>query len=169
MPFPAVDEPRPDVRKPTYAKGQWFGAVPRTRIFLQVSTASSPLDFLADGCVVQSIQFPTDPQPPGQALWVGTVSLPEGTCRVEYQSAVLPSSNGVGFCQIAVSWPLPDPGVALYRDSGFDWRPGSHHTLDILTNQTGVSLGPTALAIWVPEWATPSERWPAATISEPVP
>lgn len=169
MPYPeSVDDPRPDVRPPTFYKGQWFGPVPRTRIYVRVSSADSPYGFLVDGVVLQADFFPTDPQPPGNGIWFGTLLQDDIVYSLTYESEVGESTSGIGFGQFSVAQSVPPGGVALWRATGFDWRPGENKTLSLFLNQLGVSVGVTAAATWIPDWARPSEKWPEAVMTTPL-
>lgn len=169
MPYPpSVDDPRDDVRPPTFQKGPWFGPVPRSRCFVSLSTASGPLSFLRDGVVIQADFFPTDPQPVGHAVWFGAYFDGFNSFGLTYESARIQNGAGVGFGQFSIQWSIPPTGNAIYRATGVNWTPGTPKTLPLLLNQTGQPLGSTCTVIWVPEWARPSERWPTAVITTPL-
>lgn len=167
MPFPeSVDDPRPDVRPPTYSKGQWFGPVPRTRVYLAVSSAGGVFSFLANGVVLQNNQFPEDTPPTDIAVWNGYVHVDDVVVRCFYNSPIQANFLGDGYGLASFGRTTTPTGTAVYQVSETPWTPGVSHALPLIVNNTGQSFGTQCLVVMVPEWSRPSEYWPDVTISD---
>lgn len=157
----SVFDPRIDERPPGYAKGQWFGGVPHSRVIVFLPAATGVFAWLRDGIVIPLVtEIGTDTDN-GYAEWMGEVTVDGVVFTVRWIWFTMVAEDGtcrfVGQVQ-AAGFPFETFASEEY------FRPSlaSAYTMTVGYDDPAGSSGGTLTKWDVPEWSDVVERWPDA-------
>lgn len=161
-----VDDPRDDVRLPTYYKGNRFGPVPRTRVRIWFPLATTGIwEWLNPGIIIQAEKAGDDPTATNLMWYEGTFEYAGWEWRAIYQAnqAGYPSNTPTQFSVTVLS-----EGSTLWRaDRNPNQSLAGNDNASLFINQIGGSPPALIVKSFVYEWNRPSERWPGVIITDP--
>lgn len=158
--------PLPDVRPPTFAKGQSFGPIPHRRLVMIANPAEPPWDWVERGVLMDFIGSggpnPNATNHSWYAWWeyegnrwdmiFSWVTAATATFTVEYQVLVINDAVPEAF--------------ATYESLEVNKHVGTNKIIALQSNH-GTGVPPSEFQkIEVPEWSTPADRWPSLIIAK---
>ena len=151
----------PDTRPPTFAKGQAFGGVPHSRVFIEGNPSSGLWKWTEDGAVILIFSRIGDDGNFGFVQWQGEGVIEGNAWEVAYGWQVLDAANYTVefFCNIV------RVGEAENATYGSTFTPATLVGPISLgkTSEQGAGGAPPAVTKFeIPEWAEPLNRWPDA-------
>lgn len=164
-----IDEPREDVRLPTFHKGSFEGGVPHSRIRVKNRfPVTGFFEFMNEGVILQSIAPPDDQSVFTKSVYEGwdTIQGLDYRFYYEHDFALYPTVTPLEFSITEVSCGMP---TLRYRTTA---NATSFLTVTrIMPRIQNDFLDPTAFLVEkseVREWSRPSEYWSGVTVLRPV-
>lgn len=153
----------PDTRPPTFAKGQAFGGVPHSRVFISGNPSSGIWKWTETGAVILILSRIGDDGNFGFVQWQGEGDIGDDRWEIGYGWQVLdPDTYTVEFfCSITRVGEIDN---ATY---GATFTPAQLVGPISLgkTSEQGIGGAPPAITKFeIPEWAEPLKRWPDAAL-----
>ena len=161
--------PQEDTRPPNYAKGQWFGGVPHTRVVVQaIGSWNDSFEALARGILLQMSNSDFTNLNLGFAEWRGTFALPDGRLAVcLYRWSVASEVAGTANFQFRQTFSAGDHELFGALQQTRPVLPAARHIEASIRIPDDPGTPASVVKFDVPEWADVLERWPNVQQTEP--
>lgn len=157
----ALFDPRVDERPPTFYNGQWFGALPHTRVILTWPGAYGDYAWAADGMVVENRVYSGADPNNKSAIWQGYYDIGGSTYSLLYQWRVTDIGGGEALTRLF----LAKQGAGIQWDAYRSYvplRPADSIPFIVGLPGYDVQIGATGSKVEIPEWSDVVSRWPNA-------